>query len=92
MTIYYPDIYIIEDVQSLLHEIVKYGDLLKTLFRVKPIDRNSLWEPVMEVEARRFFDLVTDLYRSRSIPPIYREVLPYGEARRIFGCLGNFRA
>ena len=75
---YYPDVYIIEDVQNQLHEIFKYGDLLKSLFRVKPIDRNDLWEPVMDVESRRFFYLVNDLSRLKSIPPKNWDLLPFG--------------
>ncbi len=68
MTVSYPEVYLLEEVREILQDIFKYGDVLKSLFRVKPVDRNGLWEPIMGQEAHHFFDLVNDLCRSKSIP------------------------
>lgn len=83
MSVSFPDVYVMEYVDDCLKDIFKYGDVLKSLFRVKPFDRNSLWEPVMEAESRRFFDYVTDLSRLRSIPQKNWDILPFnGKANR----------
>jgi hypothetical protein len=59
--LYFPSLYLIEEISEGLQAVFKHAKTIDSLFKVKPIDRNILWEPAMAEESWQISRYVRDV-------------------------------